>query len=588
MHDSTAHVSRSLRPSMLAAGLLACCAAEGRLAAQIVLEDATLSAGLHFQHDPDGPAIPGFQDWMVGGIAVADFDNDGWPDIFWASGGTSPDHLFMNRGDGTFVDDASSWGLAGLQATCGACAGDFDGDGWVDLYTTSFGHADDNEGQVGRNRLYRNTGARSFVDVASAAGVNVTSTTAPSGHGCAFGDYDLDGDLDLCATAWFAPAAGNRLFRNDGDGTFTDVTGSAIEFPPGTWGLQCRFADMDGDGWPELLVTGEFGSSCYFRNDGDGTFSNLTAESGTSVERHGAGQCIGDFDGDGDLDWFVSSAFDPQLGGDADNGNKLYLNDGDHAYVESAAEVGLLDGGWGGGAAAVDLDNDMLLDLVQVNGRPWPLQFAAQPERVFTNLGHGVFAEVASSAGFTATAVGRSLATLDQDRDGDLDLLVTFNGGAAKFYRNQSDGISSWLRIVLDTSSNALLAPNGFGTTVRAIVDGATIIRTMDGGPSLLNTSELAIGLGLGLYKSIDELRIEWPRGYVTRLFNVDCDQELVIKAPRRGDVNVDGKVDARDVGLLLSAWGSVTKATDLRFDQTGDGMVDATDLSTLISQWGT
>lgn len=554
--------------------------------AQVLLLDESAQSGTFFMHQPNALAIPGPQDWMPAGIAVGDYNNDGWPDIFWASGGMSPDHLFINQGDGTFVDEAAAWGLTDIHAVCGACAGDYNDDGWIDIYVTSFGNSNNNQGEVGKNKLYRNNGDGTFTDVAQQAGVNITGQFISSGYGCSFGDYDLDGDLDLCATAWYAPAKGNRLFRNNGDGTFTDVTGDVVVFPPVTWGFQSRFADMDNDGWPELLISADFSTSRYYRNNGDGTFSDVTVGSGTGEDQNGMGQCIGDFNQDGLMDWYVTSIFlDVQqpLSGE---GNKLYINHGNHQFVESSIPAGVDDGGWGWGTVAVDLDNDTWVDIVEVNGRPQNAEFSWEQEYIFRNNGDGTFTEEALLCGFDFKAEGKSCSWLDFDRDGRIDLAITFNNNETKLYRNLST-TGNWIHLNFDTQNNPRIAPHGMNARVEARIGDVTLVTLVDGGPNFLGTSEIGAHFGLGKAEVIDELTIRWPRGYVTTLTNVAANQHLLIQSPSLHDLDSSGVVDGGDLGVLLSSWGPLGTSSDRRADTNNDGVVDGTDLGALLGAWG-
>ncbi|MDZ4756260.1 MAG: FG-GAP-like repeat-containing protein [Phycisphaerae bacterium] len=554
-------------------------------AQSVFFEDTTVASGAQFFHKPNGLAIPGFQDWMPAGLAVGDFNNDGWQDIFWASGGTDPDHLYINDGDGTFTDAAADWGVAVVHAACGACAGDYNDDGWLDIYVTSFGNGSNNQGQVGKNRLYRNNGNGTFTEVAAEAGVNVTGVTISSGYGCAFGDYDIDGDLDLAVTAWFASAHGNRLFRNDGDGTFTDVTGSAIDFGS-TWGFQSSFADMDGDGWPELLIAADFGTSRYFRNDTNGSFTNFTIESGTGLDQNGMGQCVGDFNQDGLLDWYVTSIFtdaqQPGLG----EGNKLYMNQSGHQYVETAVASGVADGGWGWGAVAVDMNNDTWPDIVEVNGRPSATEFSGEQEYVWINQGDDTFLEAALDGGMTFQAEGKACSYLDYDRDGAMDIAITFNNATNKLYRNVTLG-GTWIHLSFDTQNNPLIAPNGMGAVARVRIGEKSLVGTVDSGPNFLGTSEICAHFGLGTARVIDTLTITWPRGYVTELTGVAVNQHLVIVSPTKYDLDGNGSIGASDLSLLLGAWGDLGTSGDRKADGNNDGVVNSADLAALLGAWG-
>jgi enediyne biosynthesis protein E4 len=574
---------RSVR--VLAPVALACFAADAARA-QLDLTDVTSEAGVLFVHVPKALAIPGPQDWMPAGLAIADYDNDGWQDFYWASGGTHPDRLFMNNGDGTFTNEAAQWGVDAFHAACGACAGDYNDDGWVDIYVTSFGNANDNVGEVGKNRLYRNNGDGTFTDVALEAGVAFTGMTISSGYGCTFGDYDIDGDLDLCATAWYAPAKANRLFRNNGDGTFTDVTGVAVTFPPVTWGFQSRFADMDLDGWPELLVSADFKTSRYYKNNGDGTFADITATSGTGKDQNGMGQSLADFNHDGLLDWYVTSIFLDVQQPNAGEGNKLYINQGSHHFVESSVAAGVDDGGWGWGTVAIDLDNDSWVDIVEVNGRPGNAEFTGEQEYVWRNNGDGTFTEQALACGLTFQAEGKACSYVDYDRDGAMDVAITFNGNENRLYRN-TGAAGNYIHLTFDTTNNVRLAPHGMHARVSVTIGGETIVGVVDSGPNFLGTSEICAHFGLASARVIDEIAIDWPRGYHSVLTNVAVNQHLEIESPALCDLDGNGTVDGADLGLFLSVWGPLGASSDRKADFDNNGDVDGADLGVLLTSWG-
>lgn len=244
------------------------------VSAQVMLTNRTVEAGLNVIHSPHKDIIPSAMQWMTGGMAVGDFNNDGHQDLFWICGGGDPDRLFINDGKGSFDEQAVAWGIDELHGGCGAAVGDYDGDGWDDIYVSSFGTVSEAL-EPGHNRLYHNNGNGTFSEVAEAAGVNYASQSVPGGFGAAFGDYDLDGDLDLMVTRWGNEVSGDRLYQNNGDGTFTDVTDEALGAAIfGVWGFQPAFIDMNGDLYPELLIAGDFKESRYFVNNGDGTFTD--------------------------------------------------------------------------------------------------------------------------------------------------------------------------------------------------------------------------------------------------------------------------------------------------------------------------
>jgi hypothetical protein len=558
--------------------------------AQVSLTRWETEAGLVATHQPDEVGIPVIQDWQTGGLAVGDFNNDGCPDVFWIGGGGVGDKLFINNcdGTGTFTDQAKAWGLTELHCGNGAAAGDYDGDGLLDIYVTSFGMPGDSDNGPGQHRLYHNDGG-SFSEVAAAAGVAATCSEAsgnPAGYGAAWGDYDLDGSLDLCVVSWWGDDGGNRLFRNNGNGTFTDATdaalGSAVD---GVWGFQPAFVDMNGDRFPELLIAADFESSRYLVNNRDGTFSDYTVASGTGLDDNGMGQAVVDINNDGQFEWYVTSVYS-ETPPPENPGNMLYWNVGVHTFVELSGFAGVNDGAWGWGTLPVDLDHDTWVDILEVNGRPSE-PWANQPARLFYNNGNLTFNDIAGVAGFDHADEGRSLACLDADLDGDLDILVSTNSGPLAYYRNDTPGIGNWLRITLDTGPNPLLAPNGFGTRVIATVGGTAYHRYLSGHPSYLATSELTVHFGFDQETTVDELRVEWPKGYVTVLTDVAVNQQMTIVAPPIGDLDGDGVVGVTDFLDMLAAWGPCPDPPEpCLSDLDNDGEVGVTDFLDLLAFW--
>jgi len=571
--------SRLLAPTGVALWLAAASAG------QIALVDVTASAGLTMNHVPNAGMIPGLNEWITSGVAVADFNRDGWPDLFVLRGGTGYDRLFINQGNGTFIDRAAAWGVAVAHGSCGVAAGDFDGDGWPDLYVASYGNASDNQGQVGRNRLYRNNGNGTFTEVAAQAGVAFTSSVASAGNGPSWGDYDLDGDLDLAVAAWSPVAQGNRLFRNDGDGRFTDVTGVALPIPAATWGFQTSFADLDGDRYPELLWAADFGTSRFFRNARDGSFVDATGEAGAGLDAFGMGQCVGDFDNDGDLDWYVTSVYqdipsDPKRL----NGNAYYRNDGTGRFAQVAAAIGVDDGGWGWGTVAVDLDHDGWLDIVEVNGRA-ASEWLNESEYVFRNLGDGTFVRDGKASGMLLPRDGRSVVTLDYDRDGDLDLVIAYNAGPLKLYRNDAPPDRGWLVVAIEVPPDSRVPPFGIGARIVVRTAHGTQVRTVEAGSGYLGSSEPIAHFGLGLARIVDELRIEWPRGNDTVFSAVPANRRIVVQAPRIADLDADGRIGPADLAALLAAWGPASPLA--RFlDLDDDLEIGPADLDALLVAW--
>ncbi len=568
-----------------AATLLGCVVAESA-AAQIQLVNVTQASGLgNFVHSPNFLSVPSNYEWLLGGLAVGDFDGDGWPDLFVPRGGQGADVLFRNNGDGTFSNVASAWGVASAHAGNGASAADFDGDGDVDIFVTSYGTALNNQGQVGRNRLYRNEGGH-FVDVAATAGVRFTGATISSGDGAAWGDIDLDGDLDLAVAAWVADARGNRLFRNDG-GAFTDLTDLAIQFGERS-GFQPTIVDLSGDGFPELLLVADYETSGLFMNREGVEFSATEAELGVAVEANGMGSCVADLDADGLPDWYVTSIHRASPPKDRFNGNALYLNTGAGLCVERSVERGCNDGGWGWGVAAVDLDHDGMEDLVEVNGVASG-EWVDEQEYVFRNLGGGFFERLGNETGLQLANDVRCVATLDFDRDGDLDLAFLVNRVGLRLYRNDAPGDRAWLELDLAGGAGTACAPHGYGAVVEVESQGQVQRRWVHGGSGFRSSNEPVVHFGLGSAETVDRVTVRWPNGQTTTLGKTQSRQRLRLNAPALGDLDADGLVDIDDALALFERWGVIDRTDpDLRLaDLDADGRVGPRDLAILLGRWG-
>lgn len=578
---STCGSARVLLATLVPAGAFG----QSVCAGGVTFTDVTAQAGINMTHAPKPAAIPGTNEWTLAGACVLDANGDGWPDLFALKGGNGPDKLFLNNGNGTFSEAGPRCGLVQTHAGAGATVGDFDRDGLPDIYVTSYGFANDNFGEIGKNRLYRNNGDGTFTDVAVAAGVNVSSSTQSAGHGASWGDYDLDGHLDLAVTAWSPTAAGNRLFHNNGDGTFTDVTGIAIQVPTLTWGFQSTFADLNGDRFPELLVSADFKTSRLFENNGDGTFTLATADWGAGKDKNGMGQCVADFDNDGDLDWYVTSIYQ-DIPSDPTwlNGNAFYENLGDSTMAQICQTNGTQDGGWGWGTVAADFDSDGFVDIVEVNGRN-ASEWANEPEYFFHNNGDGTFTRDMAVSGQFLAGDGRTPVLIDFDRDGDMDVVIYYNFGPLKLYRNDTNEGHRWLQVLLSPGSNPFVAPFGYGTKLTARIGDTHLTRYLDGGNGYLGSSELIMHFGLGTAGVVQELTIEWARGRVTTLTNVGVNQRLTVVAPALADLNADGLVGAADLGSLLGAWGPVTADT-VHMDLDDDGAIGPADLAILLGSW--
>jgi len=503
---------------------------------------------------------------MTGGAAVGDVDGDGDPDLF-VTRLDAPDILFRNRGDGSFEDATREAGLDGfdLQSN-GAGFGDIDGDGDLDLYVTTLGDAGDPVNS--RNYLFVNDGRGVFREEAVARGAAVESARSRRGYSVAFGDYDRDGYLDLHVTEWLPFVfSHSRLLRNRGEaapGFFEDTTAAAGVDLERSDAFASTFTDLDDDGWPDLAVAADFGTSRLFWNRGDGGFDEGTAEAGVASDENGMGSTFGDFDGDGRLDWFVTSIFDADRTCEmvecnwGFTGNRLYRNEGGRVFSDATDSAGVREGYWGWGTAFLDYDNDGDLDLVMTNGVEFPgteveAAYNDDPMRFWENDGSGRMTEVSAEVGLTDTGSGKGLLVFDYDADGDLDLFVVNTGAAPRLYRNDGGNRGDWLRVqLLGAGANR----SGLGARVSVIArDGASPqVREVGTGSHFLGQSETTAHFGLGRHRGrggrhVAEVRVRWPSGQVQTFRHVRRNRTLVA---REAAAHGCGSVDVGPLLLLL------------------------------------
>ncbi|PRQ06907.1 CRTAC1 family protein [Enhygromyxa salina] len=489
--------------------------------------------------------------WFTGGVSIGDVDQDGWPDVFMTRL-AAPDHLFLNQGDGTFVDVAAEVGLGECSWTNGSVFGDIDEDGDLDLLVTSVG---DTSHQLFINTLSE-TGELGFENQAEPRGFALSSITMHSGQSVTLGDYDRDGWLDAHVNEWIKvehmPGAehpalhrhGGRLLHNLGDGTFEDVTAangvelSALD-PDGIFAFSSTFADLDGDGWQELAITVDFRRSRLFWNLAGLGYEDGSGPAGVNRESNGMGSTFGDIDGDGDLDWYVTSIAEADECEEDETppcwsgtGNRLYSYEGDRIYSLLTDEAGVRDGAWAWGAVMFDADNDGDQDLALGNG--WPgrdlhggLYHADTPTRLWINegieTGEGFMSEQGELRGVYDTGQGRSIVAFDYDRDGDLDLLLTNHAGSPRLFRNDGGNLRAWLRVAVEgTSSNR----DGRGAKVRVQVEpnGPWQVREVGVASHFLGEGELIqhFGLGDGFELGVDtvhRVEVEWPASGIVQGF---------------------------------------------------------------------
>jgi hypothetical protein len=493
------------------------------------------------------------------GVAFIDYDNDGWLDLFFVNGttleGFPPDkaptnHLYRNRGDGTFEDVTARAGLTASGWGQGACVGDYDGDGYDDLFVSYFGH----------NRLYRNRGNGTFEDATSAAGLENGRGARPRwGTGCAFLDYDRDGRLDLFVANYIdldlatapTPESGlcrykgiqvacgppgltggkNILYHNRGDGTFEDVSDAAgITRASGTYGLGVSTLDFDNDGWVDLYVANDSNPSSLLRNNHDGTFTDIGVASGCAYSQDGKpqagmGVAVGDYDRNGTMDIFKTN-----FAGDT---STLYANSGDGSCQDRTFASGLgVNTRWlGWGTAFVDLDHDGWLDLFLTNGHVYPevVQIKAeaaykQRKVVYRNLRNGRFLDVTDRLGepVTTPKAGRGAAFGDFDNDGRVDVAVANVNDMPDLFRLKIDGPNHWVTLKLvGVQSNR----NAIGSRVHITAGDAQQWDEVRGGGSYLSQNDFRVHFGLGAAAQIDRVDVRWPNGRDERWENLPADR---------------------------------------------------------------
>jgi hypothetical protein len=461
--------------------------------------------------------------WAAG-MAAGDFDGDGLVDLYFTHRGG---RLFRNAGDGTFEEREEPTGLRHARLH-GAAWGDVDNDGDLDLVTVGL----DEE----RHFLQINDGTGHFQEEGSARGIATMDGGIRNGRAASFGDYDGDGYLDLYIAERRDEGVNDdavgpfgRLYRNRGaaaPGYFEDVTAAAgvvvddVEGPlDGTFTFLARFNDFDDDGRPDLAVIAEFHESRLFWNDGDGTFTDGTEAARVGTDENGMGAATEDFDGDGRLDMFVSSIF--QEGNPFVTGNRLFRNLGDRLFQDTAVEAGVVPGGWGWGTEFFDYDNDGDPDIAMANGFEIPgdeffnALFARDPFRFWENVGGSRFDEISSQLGIDLPELTYGVLAFDYDRDGDEDLLVGWlDEHAPVLLRNDGGNRNDWLDLRL---AGAASQRDGIGArvTVTPLAGGRSIVREMSasaGSPSAQRSGRiLHFGLGAPTDRPVAEVRVFWP-----------------------------------------------------------------------------
>ena len=528
--------------------------------------NATAAAGIVYSLPDPIPPLDNGSIEQTGGAAAGDFDNDGWPDLFITRHWDSP-LLYRNNQNGTFSDVTSTAFAGGLPGANSSVRswGDIDNDGDLDLHVSNVFNS------LG-NQLYINDGSGHFSDQATLRGVQYGGADVAS-MSSSMGDYDNDGYLDMYVTEWRLTNSsippGARLLRNLGaaqPGYFEDATATSgaamgplsgmptyqsVSFTP-------RFADLDRDGHADLIVNSDYGTTRLFWNNGNGTFTDGTAAFSGTLGKSDMGLAIGDYDGDGRVDFFTTDICFQDVCNTNLSGNRLFRNFGNRTFLEASNFAGVRDAGWGWGTQMFDYDNDSDLDIVATNGYylmydTW--RFGTDQVKLFRNNGQGpistTFTNVATNLGMTDTSQGRGLLTFDYDRDGDLDVFIVNNFQSPVLYRNDGGNLEgNWLQIeTVGTMSNA----DGVGAFITVTPDltqpNKKLVQEISLSSSFLSQSEPIAHFGLGSSTNlVDLLRVEWPAsGIVQEFYDIAVNQRLTITEPRSGDFDFDGDVDGRD-----------------------------------------
>ena len=519
-----------------------------------VFVDVTEEAGIHFKHSNGKTDHKHIIETMGSGVVFFDYDSDGDADLYFVNSGNIPQKgrndeqvqqgnvLYRNDGDGGFTDVTAASGAGDMGYGMAAAAGDIDNDGDADLYVANFGS----------DVLYRNNGDGTFTDITAAAGINNDLW----GIAAVYLDFDVDGDLDIFVVNYlvyelsmpvttFKGIVGyghprsyegtpDVLYRNNGDGTFTNIAETAgVINPTEGRGMAAVACDYDNDGFPDIYVTNDTNRNFLYRNNGDGTFSDESLFIGVGYDEAGVaegsmGVDCGDYNGDGWLDLIVANS----------EKATLYKNEEGLLFVDATVDSGLRQPTLpfvGFSPLFLDYDNDGDLDLFCANGHPQDVieilmdhETYSQRDQIFQNRGDGTYRDVSETAGdyFRETLVGRAAATADYDNDGDTDIVVMNSNQRAVLLRNDGGNTQNWIGIKLIGKRRNR---DGIGAKVTVVAGGKTQIKTVKSGSSYASGSDTKLLFGLGGNPHIEQITVVWQGGAMQELKDVVINQHLAI-----------------------------------------------------------
>jgi len=528
-------------------------------------EDVSARSGVSFQHRSGGGAKDFLVETVGSGVALFDYNNDGLIDIYLVNGAQlignrvrpiagGGARLYKNVGGMRFADVTAESHVANSGWGMGVAAADYDNDGWADLYVTNYG----------QNVLFHNNGNGTFTDVTARAGVVAGNWST----GASWGDYDGDGLLDLYVARYvaFDPAVTPRrgadrtcqyhgalvacgprglpglpdiLYRNNGDGSFADVTAKAGIEDPGYYGFTVLWLDYNRDGRPDIFVANDATPNFLWRNNGNGTFTEVGAETGLAYNSHGAeqscmGAAAGDYDQDGLIDIFVTNF--------SEDDNTLYRNDGDGAFSDVTRQTGLAGKSWlelGWGAGILDFDNDGGSEIFVANGHIYPevqkyrMDFTYRQSLQLFRWNHrGKFEEITGKSGkdFVTPRSARGVSFADLDNDGCVDVVINNLDAAATVLQNHCPATNRWIAITLEgTRSNR----DAVGALVTVTGGGQTHTAELIPANGYMGTSDKRMWFGLGTQAKITRVDVTWPSGQKQRIENVKSNQILAVREPR-------------------------------------------------------